>query len=578
MANSANTTTSDRDGLDEEPAEEAMLAELQELESYRREHQALHPSAQLHGDDPDVRRLMEALAFFSLRTRRVAQRGVQGLWRRLCGSYFDHLMSPLPSVAMLQAEVTPRMVDALSLPRGTEVRLRAADGQLGVFTLQADLRVLPLRSEALQRRADEDGTRLTLPLSARFPCSAEVGALRLLVRYPDSYPTALRVYYLLRAHLLRVVAVYQDASGAEGPELPCGLRFGGAAHPERGAASDDASADPDADALPGEGEAHPLSRLRSFFHFPEEELFLHLQVPPSPRPFSRLTLHLDLAPQWPRELPLHADNLAPFCAPIANLVSGPATPLRCDGTVATFPVRHPDRALGFALHSLRGVYHSGPQGMRPLLPAALHDGHDGDDQEGYELDDLGAPRLHLRVPRALLDPVTVAIEALWHQPGFSGLVGGRLHIELPQRRVDGVDFALSGGVRPAQLSALRRDPAALLPLLALRMKPTLTLSELLEVLGALIPSQQGPYRRLLPRLRALRSSVRPDGVLSGSGLQHVYHLAIAAHSGAAYSEDTDEALLWSLLRRVRDLLDTWNAEASVVLIPELAGATLTLPL
>ena len=53
-----------------------LLAEMRALESFREDYVLRHPQSLLTRDDPDVHRLMEALAFFSLRTRRAGLRHV----------------------------------------------------------------------------------------------------------------------------------------------------------------------------------------------------------------------------------------------------------------------------------------------------------------------------------------------------------------------------------------------------------------------------------------------------------------------------------------------------------------------
>ena len=49
--------------------ERAFLAELEALEKFRISYTGLYPSAPLAHEDPDIRRLMEALAMFTARTR-----------------------------------------------------------------------------------------------------------------------------------------------------------------------------------------------------------------------------------------------------------------------------------------------------------------------------------------------------------------------------------------------------------------------------------------------------------------------------------------------------------------------------
>lgn len=549
-----------------------MLLELQALEGYRRAYQAEHPSAHLDRHDPDVQRLIEACALFSVRSRRIARERIASVWRRLFGSYFDYLMTPLPAAAMAQVNVSPRLVEAVDLPRGTELRLTTAEGRVGIFTTRADLRVLPLTSEGLQLHRSSQGSRLVLSLRARFPRAEVVGALPILVSCQDDYLASLRVWHGLRKHLRRVIAVYDEVAdlGTEG--LPCAARFGSAedrtdpAGEEGGAVNDM----PVGDEL--SGAEHPIARLRAFFHFPDEALFLHVTVPPSARPFTRLSLCLDLDPEWSRDPALGQDALQLNCVPIANVVAGAAEPIRCDGTAASYPLRHPDPALRLQLHSIRGVYRVTPDGMRPLLPAALC--QRGSD-ESFELEEPrpgAAPRLGLRLPRALLSPETVVAEALWQQPDFAAAAGGRLQLTMSHRRIDGVEWDLRAGLRPPAPTPLSRGGDELLSLLALRTRPTLSRPQLLQVLDLLLPAQ-GPYRRLAGRMLSLRVAVQPDGLLRGSGLQHAYHAAFDVPP----DDDEAAALLHVFLRRLRELLDVWNADAAVTLTADAGGRPLVLP-
>jgi len=56
--------------------EKAFLAELESLEKFRISYTGLYPNAPLTREDPDVRRLMEAMAMFTARTRLAAERSL----------------------------------------------------------------------------------------------------------------------------------------------------------------------------------------------------------------------------------------------------------------------------------------------------------------------------------------------------------------------------------------------------------------------------------------------------------------------------------------------------------------------
>src|SRR6185436_1697793 len=95
--------------------------ELESLETFRERYRHLYPLAGLDRDDPDVQRLLEGLAFFTARTRRAADRALAGYERRALEQVFPHLVTPLPSMAMLTVDATERMVETRTLPAGTEV-------------------------------------------------------------------------------------------------------------------------------------------------------------------------------------------------------------------------------------------------------------------------------------------------------------------------------------------------------------------------------------------------------------------------------------------------------------------------
>ena len=99
--------------------------ELEALETFRERYRHLYPFAGLERDDPDVQRLLEGLAFFTARTRRAADRALAGYERRALEQVFPHLCTPLPSMAMLTVDATDRLVEARTLPAGTEVAVSA---------------------------------------------------------------------------------------------------------------------------------------------------------------------------------------------------------------------------------------------------------------------------------------------------------------------------------------------------------------------------------------------------------------------------------------------------------------------
>jgi type VI secretion system protein ImpG len=101
----------------------AFLLEMEALEKFRMGYTALHPAAPLGREDQDVRRLTEALALFTARTRLAGQRAISRSTMRLFQQHFPYVLSPMPAMGMLRAVTGKHFVDASELPRGTQVRL-----------------------------------------------------------------------------------------------------------------------------------------------------------------------------------------------------------------------------------------------------------------------------------------------------------------------------------------------------------------------------------------------------------------------------------------------------------------------
>lgn len=542
-----------------------LIEELRELEEFRRQYQRRHPALDLDREDPDLRRLIEALAFFAIRTRISAQQQQHKLWRRLFASYFPFLLEPMPMMGIVQAQWSPRLTDPIELERGTELRANRPGGLPIVFQTLAALRVLPveLRDVTQIELPFSTGTRLVLTFTSRFQRSDAVGALHLYPDYAGTYSGSLRLFYALRCHVRRIMVVYdgqvtRDSEGAE-----CQVRFG---------AYENDFTEPRKDPDPH----NQLWQARSFFHFPQQELYVNVDVPPSPRPWTVFHLCFDLGPEWPRELRIDPFTLRPFTVPVANQRRSTAVPIAVDGTHESFPILHPQPEHGFRLLSMRGVYRLAESGMLPLLPLALSAARE---ESGFELEDGpdlagGHPRLRVRQPQALLSPLTLAVDAIWHQPEAERELLGALRWSLPYRSIDGLSWQPLGLLRPSSTSALGHDVETLLHMLALRMKPDLDHRGLLDVLAALVGtgSGEGFYAGFPQRIAGLSVRPVPDSTQRLSGIRHQYTLSFERY------EPEDEAAVWTFLHKVYLILDAWNSDAVVDVAAEVGGSPLRLPI
>lgn len=560
------------------------LAEMRALDEFRAHLSARHPEAQVRRDDPDARRLMEAMAYFTVRSRRQLLHNMDATWLRLFSDQFEPLLTALPATFMLQAVVHPRRTETAVLPRGSELRMTNAEGATASFRMLADLRVLPIRLEGacLLREPAGRYQRIAISLVSRFAHSEQVGLLRLHTRIADDYPASARFLYQLRAHLLRAHVVYDGSLDPEKAGEPCTVSYG----------SDDPQA---SERDPGKSGSvpdavHPLERARSFFHFPERELFLNLQVPPvaGGRPWQRLLIYLDLKPDWPGE-DVAADLFHLHVVPVENLRHEPAAPLLFDGTQDALAIRHPDPEQGFMLRSVRGVYLVSDTGLQPLRTSMLPEppapaepaAPPSADALSYQVEErltpLGPrPYLIIRAPTALLRPLRLHVDAAWYQPGFAQhpiVTTGTARPSLRSRVLEGLEWQLLGGGRPEGSSPLRSELAGLLRVLSMSMRPVLKEAQLRWLMQLLLgTSGPGAYRGFPARLQKLTWSVSPDSVLRGSGLRHVYKAQLPVDPGE------DEALAWHFLCWTQQVLDSWNQDSSVDLQIDTGDTALKLPI
>ncbi len=533
------------------------LTELDGLERFRQRFQERHPAVPLDREDPDVRRIIEAVAYFSVQTRHATLKNLRSTWRRLFSGYFDFLLEPVPAAAMLQALPTEKLAEVVELPRGTEVRLTPADGRAGAFRLQRDLRVLPVfleRREVISR--EEGGYRLILGFRSRFPRADPVGVLSLHIRHLEEYRPSLAVFHALHKHLQRVSVLYDEPADAYRMGKECKEVSFSRAPP----APDDAVS-----------YAHPFQRLRAFFQLPEMQLFVHLNVPPSRTEWERFSLCFDLDQDWVTGRSRYPDFFVPFAVPVTNLKREAAQLITADGTQTEYPIRGASAGRDFSLHSVLGVYEVGKAGLTPLRPAYLPTPAEEDPPPSYEIDETIDQNLRahqsllVHMPEAFLEPRKIQVDALWHQPWFAPQATGRIQATLPGRYIEGLDWQMASDVRVHHESRLRDDLSALTHVLAMRTKATMTRDELVAMLNYLGTPMESPFRKLLPWLTELKVTTQPDGALRGTGIQHLYEVLFEAF------DPSFEPMAVCFLDQVRELLDVWNNEATVELRAAVTG-------
>ena len=257
---------------------------------------------------------------------------------------------------------------------------------------------------------------------------------------------------------LEKVKVFYDRSEAK-EGLSCGLSFGFDSH-ERVILT------------------HIIEQIRSLLHFPQQELFITINVPPLGKRWQTVTLEFHFNENWPASLKLNDDSLIPFCVPIVNLRKGYADPIVCDGTKDQYALLHPDAAHKFELHTVLQVSEVLPNGTRPLKPGIL-----GTRTHTYEVDYF-KEQLLLELPDAFQDPKTITTMALWSQPWFSDYVSDDFELQFNEAQMFGLETRILGSLHRNE-KTIDEDPNFLIRILSLKNQNQLSLNEILFILNAM---------------------------------------------------------------------------------------------
>jgi type VI secretion system protein ImpG len=510
---------------------------------------ALHP-APLGREDQDVRRLTEALALFSARTRLAGQRSIARGTMRLFQQHFPYVLSPVPAMAMLRAEANGSFVDTTELPRGTPVHLSpgkpaAASSPLTFRTL-APIRLLPIRLEKQLGKDTREGRYrllLTFKSNNHIERTAAPGTLRLYINHLNEFLSSLAVHHWLKTHTREVSVFFEETLREDSEGQRCEpVRF----------------SPPPPPAAELEPFEHPLQRIRSFFHFPQQELFLEVQVPEPPRPWKQFTLCFHLSERLPSELVLTADTFVLNAAPMVNLQRAMSNPVEHDGTKERYPIQHSDPTGGYRVHSVLGIYRLDGKGLVPLRPGALSGG-----PNTYEVEHEGegterATWLALDLPGAFSKPVRVAVEACWHQPQPPHLDTSGYRAGLPERFIEGLRWSALGDVVSAMDNPLEHDQQELLHLLSIRNLRFLELDDLIFLLEALGVREARYFRSVVERMASLRVDPKPF-VKSATGFKYIYRLTLSKLD--AFLVPTVDLFSARLL----ELLKVWSTEDVVEL-------------
>lgn len=540
------------------------LKELQALDDFRTRYATRHEFEGLGREDQDVRRLIEALAFYSARTRRVSERAFATYRRQVLEKLFPHLLRPMPQMALLHPQLDSNMQEVRGLPAHTPITAHFSVDQRKPplrFRTREEVSLWPLRfvrrSLRFEKRAPDANTpsvsgelgwrlRFSLATSAeahvrkRFyaPRDRAFGSVTFFFDSGSDPLLAARLFHALENALV-VVRCRFVSDGAELHAFETtGVEFG-APEPKLAATYE-----------------NPLENMRRMVHFPAAEMRFKIPIIGAPAEWDRLEIEIDLNSQWPVGLALTEGALLLNALIVENLERHSAEPVELDGRTLRVPVVHPEPASGMVLRELLGVYEgdpAAPGARRTLFPNLLVEG-------GFSVDiDPASGDAWLEVDRTPLPeevPSRLYLEAEWYQPEGCDAPS----LAHARYATDTVDLALVRWGVAGQQSPCRGDivgdETLLDRLVDLHGKSDLTLNDLKLLLRVLGVEQSELFGRIPKYLKQVATAFVRD---------------LASPMGGVRSFDiTFDALppqllppVWMLFRRLPHFLSTWIGDCDV---------------
>ncbi len=298
--------------------------QLQNLRELAREFSRLHPAAApmlgSQSADPDVERLLEAVAFLTGMLRRKMDDSLPEIIHGLMDVVLPHYLRPIPATSIVVFTPKPSMMESIQVPAGTSIRSVALDDTDCVFQTCFDLEVHPLQLvEARVARRVGSTPQIRLTLELKGPTLSQWQPSRLCFFLGGGYAQAADLYCLLTRQVEKIELV--PASGGSPCRLtprmlkPIGFERGNSLFP-----------------YPARSFSG-YRLLQEYFVLPRKFLFLDLvgwDRWQDRGDGSRFEIVFHLSPQAKAPQQVSAEQFRLFATPVVNLFKMEADPVTFD--------------------------------------------------------------------------------------------------------------------------------------------------------------------------------------------------------------------------------------------------------
>lgn len=530
---------------------QAYLEELQALENFRSAHGELYGGVfQELAEDPFTKRLTEALAFFTARQSLQAENKVIHFYQRLFRQYFSFLATPLPAAGLTQIFPSLDLAEKISIPQGSEVFLNTTDSKQAYFQTLVPVEIFPIQLYKFHTNSYGDGTQIALEFRSSAFRKEQIGEFSLYLNHLSHFSSSLSFASALHQFLDKLEIQYGSFQKTESQRIPCAFSFG----------------------KPKSGKifSHPLESLRFYLHFPEQDLFINIKIPPCEGKWQTFTLYFSIKEGWPKTIQFSKDSFVPFVIPIANLKKCFADSIYCDGTKDAYSILYPYPDDHFSLHSLFSVCEIFQNKMIPIRPGILTQ-----EKGSYEIQSTLTKQMSvdhaliLEFPDAITNHKLIAVEALWFQPWINYYLDKEIKPKMVQQRLSGLELRLIGKICPSDIPIAHFDIQFLIRILALKNQTSLDLNEFFFLADTLKKIEKSYFYEIPKIVDELKIYQEPH-------LFSSTHFSTKFHFRLEKWEEKNQELILLFFKCMKSFLDGWLSNSQVEI--KLSSSKLKIPL
>ncbi|MEJ1337886.1 MAG: type VI secretion system baseplate subunit TssF/IglH [Candidatus Sedimenticola sp. (ex Thyasira tokunagai)] len=443
------------------------LQQLQGLETFRQAYQEVFPTAALERDDPELKRLTEAIAYCTAHAQHSAHCALQSHHQTLVEHIHPYMVSPLVAKTIVQVIPDAKLQQSYELAPGCRFELNSEEQSSADFVTCMPLTILPLQYHQFEL-ASQGSNRLKLTLGFN-------GFVTMEQQSPE-IPIYLNVLNDLNATLALYNALIADDVVAElyfeGEQTPRSCQLGHKSCQFR-------------------PRMHPIETIRNALHFPYAQFFVYVRLLETPAKWRSFNLVLSIKSQQSLQN-INQDCFRPFCTPMINLSQRNAQNIWCDGTKSQYPLLNEYLTEDAAIHSVLGVYQQLNEQKTPLIPSVVHQGNN---TFALLTGTKNRLQIDLSIADAFTNPRYVIIDALWYQPNFSRVLWQKLTVMPYDIDIPGVQWQLSEARQLCVVPSDAEGKLTLFELLAIRSNEVVSaalLTQLFHLFSATSAAEFAP--------------------------------------------------------------------------------------